>query len=135
MALSDVSVPHCIRKVAASVAGVVEIPYGGTIGHRESEEDSYRRMLRNSHVIFYPRDPRLRIRVELTAGEADREATPEETASRLERQRLNLDKHGLVYAEPGDPDAFCVKWKEHPAMEWAKKFLRDVAEGREVRHA
>ncbi|MFU2210801.1 hypothetical protein [Solidesulfovibrio sp. C21] len=134
MAGLALSVPYVVRKVANHVAGIVEIPYGGTIGHRESEEDSYRRMLRNFHVVFYPRDPRLRIRVELTAGKEDREATPEEMASRLERQRLDLDKHGLVYAEPGDPDAFCVKWKEHPAMEWAKKFFNDVAEGREVRH-
>lgn len=112
----------------------VVIPSGGTVGHRESEEDSYRRLLRNFHVVFYPREPRLRCRVELSAGKEDRGATPEEMASRLEQQRLDLNKLGLVYAEPGDPDAFCVKWKEHPAMEWAEKFLRDVAEGREVRH-
>lgn len=69
------------------------------------------------------------------AGKEDRTATPEEMASRLEQQRLDLDKLGQLYAEPGDPDAFCVKWKEHPAMTWAEKFLRDVAEGREVRQA
>ncbi|KHK02365.1 hypothetical protein NY78_2123 [Desulfovibrio sp. TomC] len=55
-------------------------------------------------------------------------------AFQLEQQRLDLEKFGLVYAVPGDPDAFCVKWKARPESEWAETFMRDVAEGREVRH-
>ena len=126
------SIPGAVRKLANRIAGNVEIPYGGRIGCSDPEED-FRRHLRNFSLIFFPQDPRLRSNFMCSAGKTDREATPEELSSRLEQARLDLEKFGLVYAEPGDPAAFCVKWKESPATGWAEKFLRDVAEGREVR--
>ncbi len=72
---------------------------------------------RHFHIAFYHHDPHLRVLVQLTAWKENREATPEEMASRLGQQRLDLDKLGLVFAEAGATDAFCVKWKEHHLKE------------------
>ena len=123
-----------VRKVAARVAGVVEIPIGGTIGHEESPEEAHRRMLRSFRLKHYPHDPRLRSWSHLSNEKEDRQATPEEYEERLAMVIEELERFGLALAEPGDPEAFCVKWKGRPEIEWAERFMQDVAEGREVRH-
>ena len=43
--------------------------------------------------------------------DGDRDATPEEAAFYLRLDLEHIERAGLTFAEPGDPDAFLVKWK------------------------
>jgi len=120
------ALPLPIRKAALRVAGFTEAPFCGCVGQTE---EGYKRLLRKTRRIRYPRDPRLRSWSDILFAAEDREATPEEIAHKFEDQRRNLEKHGLVFAEPSDPEGFTVKWKSRPAVEWDEETMK------EARHA
>ena len=110
MAGLALSVPYVVRKVANHVAGIVEIPYGGKVGMSPEQERAA--VVRWGYrPVWFPRhDPRHSHLFTMSPG-GDRDATPEETAFYLGLDLEHMERAGLTFAEPGDPDGFLVKWK------------------------
>lgn len=103
------SAKSLVRKAALKVAGYSEIPIGGRMGMTLGQEAATALQM-GMRPAWYPDDPRHPCPFFWSKGET-KEATPEEAADALERVKGSLERHGLTFAEPGDPDGFMVKWK------------------------
>ena len=103
------SVKSLVRKVALKAAGYVEIPFGGKIG--TTPEQEWEAIVRAGlRPVWYPNDPR-HSHLYFMSSSGEREATPEHAASALKWAEEGIERAGLTFAEPGDPDGFLVKWK------------------------
>ena len=104
------SVKTFVRKAAFKAMGCVEIPYGGKVG-LTPEQERAAAVRAGRRPVWFPRhDPRHSHLCVMMLG-GDREATAEEADFYLILDREHLERHGLTFAEPGDPDAFMVKWQ------------------------
>ncbi|EHJ47082.1 hypothetical protein DFW101_1071 [Solidesulfovibrio carbinoliphilus subsp. oakridgensis] len=75
----------------------------------EEERESARR--NGLKPVYLPKDSRFPYRF-FRASDGGRNATSEEVTFQLDLLREGLERHGLTFAEPGDPDGFLVKWKD-----------------------
>lgn len=103
------SVKTLVRKAAFKAMGCVEVPFGGKVGltPEQGQASAIRAGLK---PLWLPDDPRHAHRF-IMYSNGGREATPEEAAFYLELDRERIERIGLTFAEPGDPDAFTVKWQ------------------------
>ena len=104
------SVKTLVRKAAIKAMGGVEIPFGGKVGLTPEQERAAVLRMGLLPVWFPHHDPR-HSHLYFMARNGDRDATPEEAADWLQTDREHLERYGLTFAEPGDTDAFTVKWK------------------------
>jgi len=103
------SVKALVRNAALKAAGYVEIPVGNKIGTTPERERAA--LIRiGMRPVWYPDDPRHSGFYFMCRG-GGREATPEEATYFLKLDKERLERAGLTFAEPGDPDGFAVKWK------------------------
>ncbi len=124
------SVKTLVRKAAFKAMGCVEIPYGGKVGLTpEQERAAVLRM--GLRPVWFPDDPR-HSHLCFMMRNGDRDATPEEAAEWLQIDREHLERYGLTFAEPGDPDAFTVKWKGRVRD---RERIEAEREAQEVAHA
>jgi hypothetical protein len=125
------SVKTLVRKAAFKAMGCVEIPYGGKVG-LTPEQERAAAVRAGRRPLWFPRhDPR-HSHLYAMRSDGDREATPEEAAFYLGLDLEHLERAGLTFAEPGDPDGFLVKWK---GREWNRERLESLPAVREVSHA
>jgi len=104
------SVKTLERKEAFKAMGYAEITHGGTVG-MSPEEEWAAVLQRGCRPAWFPRhDPR-HSHLFVMYPDGDRDATPEEAAFYLRLDLEHIERAGLTFAEPGDPDAFLVKWK------------------------
>jgi hypothetical protein len=103
------SVKSLVRKAAFKAMGCVEIPYGGKVG-TTPERERAAAVRAGLRPLRLPDDPR-HSHLFVMHFDGDRDATPEEAADYLRMNLEHLERYGLTFAEPGDPDAFTVKWK------------------------
>ena len=102
------SVKTLVRKAAFKAMGCVEVPFGGKVGltPAQGQASAIRAGLK---PLWLPNDPRHAHRF-IMHSNGDRDATPEEAAFFLELDKARIERIGLSFAEPGDPDGFLVKW-------------------------
>lgn len=103
------SVKTLVRKAAFKAMGCVEIPYGGKVG-LTPEQERAAAVRAGLRPVWFPDDPR-HSHLCAMMRDGDREATPEEAAFYLELDLERIERIGLTFAEPGDSDAFTVKWQ------------------------
>lgn len=107
------SVKSMVRKAAFKALGCVEVPFGGKVG-LTPEQGQASAIRVDLKPLWLPDDPRHAYRF-IMHSNGGREATPEEAALYLELDKERIERVGLTFAEPGDPDGFLVKWKRR---EW-----------------
>ena len=88
----------------------VKIPFGGKVGLSSPDQERAVAVSIGLKPVRLPNDPRLPKTCFMTR-DGDRDATAEEVEFHLELEREGLERHGLTFAEPGDPHGFLVKWK------------------------
>ena len=98
-----------VRKAAFKAMGCVEIPYGGKVG-LSPEQERAAAVRAGLRPVWFPDDPR-HSHLYVMMRDGDRAATTEEAEFYLMLDREHLERAGLTFAEPGDPDAFTVKWQ------------------------
>lgn len=104
------SIKTLVRKAAFKALGCVEIPFGGKVGLTPEQERAAAVQAGRRPLCFPRHDPR-HSHLYAMRYDGDREATPEEAAFYLGLDLEHLERAGLTFAEPGDPDGFLVKWK------------------------
>ena len=124
------SVKTLVRKAAFKAMGCVEIPYGGKVG-LTPEQERAAAVRAGLRPVWFPDDPR-HSHLCVMHFNGDRDATPEEAAEWLQIDREHLERYGLIFAEPGDPDAFTVKWKGRARD---RERIEAEREAQEVAHA
>lgn len=123
------SVKTLVRKAAFKAMGCVEIPYGGKVGLTPEQELAA--AIRWGHrPLWFPDDPR-HSHLYVMHFNGDRAATTEEAEFYLMLDREHLERHGLTFAEPGDPDAFTVKWQGRTRD---RERIKAEREAQEVEH-
>jgi|GEM_PF-6076685 len=123
------SVKTLVRKAAFKAMGCVEIPFGGTVG-LTPEQERAAAVRAGRRPIWFPDDPR-HSHLFALHHDGNRDATPEEAAFYLGLDEERLDRTGLTFAEPGDPDGFMVKWIGRARD---RERIQGEQEAREVAH-
>lgn len=103
------TIKSMVRKVAFKAMGCVEVPFGGKVG-LTPERERAAAVCAGLKPLWLPDDPR-HSHLSVMHFNGDRDATPEEAADYLELDKAHVERAGLTFAEPGDPDGFLVKWK------------------------
>ena len=102
------SVKTLVRKAAFKAMGCVEIPFGGKVG-LSPEQEWAAAIKGGQRPLWFPDDPR-HSHLFAMRSDGDRDATAEEAAFYLNLDKEHIERAGLTFAEPGDPDGFLVKW-------------------------
>lgn len=125
------SVKTLVRKAAFKAMGCVEIPFGGTVG-LTPEQERAAAVQAGLRPVWFPDNPQ-HSHLFVLMRDGDREATAEEAEFYLMLDREHLERHGLTFAEPGDPDAFTVKWqgraRDRERIEAEREAQQEVAHG------
>ena len=125
------NVKDLVCKTAFKAMGCAGILFGDKVGVAPEQERAATVRVGRRPVWFPRHDPR-HSHLYFMARNGDRDATPEEAAEWLQIDREHLERYGLTFAEPGDPDAFTVKWKGRARD---RERIEAEREAQEVAHA